>query len=62
MPDRHYLTPLFESASVAVIGASIKPDAVGAIVLGNIIAAGFAGDVRHAGAGRHPEYRRYTAK
>lgn len=45
MPDRHYLTPLFEPASVAVFGASTKQDSIGATVLNNIIAAGFAGDV-----------------
>jgi acetyltransferase len=40
---RHYLTRLFEPRAVAVVGASERPDAVGAIVLRNMIESGFAG-------------------
>jgi len=40
---QHYLSRLFEPRSVAVVGASERPDAVGAIVLRNMIEGGFAG-------------------
>ncbi|MBU3694725.1 MAG: bifunctional acetate--CoA ligase family protein/GNAT family N-acetyltransferase [Rhodocyclaceae bacterium] len=40
---RHYLSPLFEPRSVAVVGASDRPDAVGGIVLRNMLASGFGG-------------------
>jgi acyl-CoA synthetase (NDP forming)/GNAT superfamily N-acetyltransferase len=39
------LRPLLQPASVAVVGASRKPDKVGNAVLRNIISAGFAGSV-----------------
>ena len=29
--DRHYLTPLFEPASVAIIGASTRAGSIGAV-------------------------------
>ncbi len=49
----HYLSRLFEPRSVAVVGASDRPDAVGGIVLCNMIGAGFDGglypvNLRHA--------------
>jgi len=40
---RHYLTPLFAPASVAVFGASDRPDAVGQIVFRNMLDSGFTG-------------------
>jgi acetyltransferase len=41
--DRHYLTPLFEPQSVAIVGASEKEGKVGAVLLSNMLAAGFRG-------------------
>jgi acetyltransferase len=41
--ERHYLTSLFEPQSVAIIGASEKPDAIGYTVAQNMLAAGFKG-------------------
>lgn len=40
---RHYLTPLFEPASVAIVGASEKPGKVGTVLVANMLAAGFRG-------------------
>jgi acyl-CoA synthetase (NDP forming) len=36
---------LFQPASVAVVGASLRPDAVGSVVVANLIRWGFRGDV-----------------
>lgn len=41
--DRHYLTPLFEPASVAIIGASARPGAIGAVLVENMRAAKYRG-------------------
>ncbi len=41
--ERHYLTPLFEPGSVAIVGASEKEGKVGAVLLSNMLAAGFRG-------------------
>jgi acetyltransferase len=41
--DRHYLTPLFEPGSVAIVGASEKSGKVGAVLLSNMLAAGYRG-------------------
>ena len=41
----HYLTPLFSPRSVAVIGASNKPEAIGGFVLQNLLQAGFRGKI-----------------
>ncbi len=46
MPDhaaRHPLAPLFEPQSIAVAGATERAGAIGAVVLSNLRAAGFAG-------------------
>jgi acetyltransferase len=43
--DRHYLTPLFAPSSIAVVGATERPDAVGRLVFENILASGFKGEV-----------------
>lgn len=41
--DRHYLTPLFEPSSVAIIGASTRPGAIGAVLVDNMLASGYKG-------------------
>ncbi len=43
LPDRHYLTPLFEPESVAIVGASERPGAVGTILIENMKAARYRG-------------------
>ena len=43
IPNRHYLTPLFEPASVAIVGASELSGKVGATLVSNMLAAGFKG-------------------
>jgi acetyltransferase len=43
MQERHYLTPLFEPKSVAVIGGSESEDSVGATVVRNLLEAGYKG-------------------
>jgi acetyltransferase len=40
---RHYLSTLFSPASVAVIGASDRPESVGAIVFRNLLEGGYRG-------------------
>ncbi len=40
---KHYLTPLFEPGSVAVVGASEAPGKVGSVLLSNLLAAGYRG-------------------
>ncbi len=42
---KHYLTKMFEPSSVAVFGASERPDAVGALVFKNMLESGFKGEV-----------------
>jgi acetyltransferase len=49
----HYLKALFEPRSVALVGASDRPDKLGARLLANLLAGGFAGEIfavnpRHA--------------
>jgi acetyltransferase len=41
--DRHYLTPLLEPASVAIVGASPRPGSIGAVPIENMLSAGFRG-------------------
>ncbi len=43
MKEKHYLTPLFEPKSVAIIGASERETSIGGVVLRNMIDAGFKG-------------------
>ena len=45
LPERHYLTPLFEPAAVAVIGATERAGAVGQVLIGNMLAAGYRGEL-----------------
>jgi acetyltransferase len=40
---KHYLNPLFAPKSVAVFGASDRPDSVGQIVFQNMLQGGFKG-------------------
>ncbi len=41
--EQHYLTPLFEPKSIAIIGASETPGSVGATLARNVIDGGFKG-------------------
>lgn len=41
--DKHYLTPLFEPRSIAVIGASERMDSIGATVVRNLLDSGYPG-------------------
>ena len=43
LSDHHYLTPLFEPASVAIIGASERAGAIGAVLVANMRAAQYRG-------------------
>lgn len=43
LSDRHYLTPLFEPASVAIIGGSERTDAIGTVLVANMRAAQYRG-------------------
>ena len=43
--NRHYLASLFTPASVALFGASDRPDAVGGVVFKNLLASGFKGRI-----------------
>jgi acetyltransferase len=42
---QHYLSPLFAPRSIAVIGASDRPDSVGGLVFGNLKAGGYQGKI-----------------
>src|SRR5512135_2425439 len=41
----HYLRPALAPRSIAVVGASHRPESFGKFVLGNVLAAGFSGEV-----------------
>lgn len=41
--SQHYLSPLFSPRSVAVIGASNRPNSVGAVVFANLFTGGYQG-------------------
>ena len=41
--EKHYLTPLFEPQSVALIGASERAGSIGAVLVSNMLAAKYAG-------------------
>jgi acetyltransferase len=43
LSERHYLTPLFEPASVAIVGASTREGSVGAVLIANMLAANYRG-------------------
>ena len=53
MNHAHYLSPLFEPASVAIIGATERPDAVGAVLMQNMLAAKYSGSLLAV----NPKYR-----
>ena len=53
LSGKHYLTPLFEPAAVAVIGATERPGAVGGVLVGNMLAAGYRGELFAV----NPKYR-----
>jgi acetyltransferase len=53
LSQRHYLTPLFEPGSVAVIGASENPGSVGAVLMANMRAARYRGALYAV----NPKYR-----
>jgi acetyltransferase len=53
LSGKHYLTPLFEPAAVAVIGATERPGAVGGVLIGNMLAAGYRGQLFAV----NPKYR-----
>jgi acetyltransferase len=52
----HYLRHLIEPLSIAVFGASERPDSVGARVYKNLISSGFTGSVH----GVNPKYQRLS--
>ena len=43
MNEQHYLTPLFEPRSVAIIGASERENSMGSVIVRNMLEAGFKG-------------------
>ena len=45
MGHKHELDPIFNPRSIAVIGASTKPNAIGAKVMHNLVDEGYAGDL-----------------
>ena len=53
---RHYFAPLFEPSSVAVIGASARAGSVGAVLIENMLAAGYRGAL-YAVNPKHREVR-----
>jgi acetyltransferase len=53
---RHYLAPMFEPRSVALVGASENAGKVGGRLLENLLAGGFAGSL-HAVNPRHSQVR-----
>mgnify|MGYP003458396647 FL=1 len=53
LSERHYLTPLFEPASVAVIGASERAGSVGSVLVANMLEAGYGGALTAV----NPKYR-----
>jgi acetyltransferase len=45
LSEKHYLTPLFEPGAVAVIGATERAGAVGAVLIANLLGAGYRGEL-----------------
>jgi acetyltransferase len=50
---RHYFAPLFEPDSVAIVGASGRKGSVGSVLVGNMLAAGYRGQL----FGVNPKHR-----
>ncbi len=62
---QHYLTPLFEPASIAVIGASATEGAVGTTVFANLLEGGYPGllypvNIKHAEVQGHKAHKSIT--
>lgn len=53
---RHYFAPLFEPDSVAIVGASGREGSVGSVLMGNMLAAGYRGQL-YAVNPKHREVR-----
>jgi acetyltransferase len=53
MNGTHYLAPLFEPSSVAIIGATERADAIGAVLLNNMLGAKYSGSLLAV----NPKYR-----
>ena len=45
MQYEHYLKSMFEPQSVAIIGASERPDSIGAVIVRNMLDAQFSGEL-----------------
>ncbi|KAB2313655.1 GNAT family N-acetyltransferase [Betaproteobacteria bacterium SCN2] len=59
--SQHYLSPLFSPRSVAVIGASDRPESVGGVTFRNMLESGYQGKLfavnpRHASIQGQPSY------
>ena len=52
--NSHYLASLFEPESVAIIGATERPGAIGAVLIENMLAAPYQGTLSAV----NPKYRR----
>ena len=57
---KHYLSPLFAPRSVAVIGASNRPDSVGSVVFKNMLESGYQGKLYPINPG-HAEIQGHRA-
>ena len=57
---KHYLSPLFSPRSVAVIGASNRPDSVGGVVFKNMLESGYQGKLYPINPG-HAEIQGHRA-
>ncbi|MGZ8228544.1 MAG: bifunctional acetate--CoA ligase family protein/GNAT family N-acetyltransferase [Burkholderiales bacterium] len=53
MNSNHYLAPLFEPSSVAIVGATERPGAIGAVLMENMLGAKYAGSLHAV----NPKYR-----
>ena len=51
--ESHYLRPLFEPGSVAIIGASTRAGSIGAVLVANMLGAGYRGALHAV----NPKYR-----
>ncbi len=51
--EQHYLTPLFEARSLAVVGASEREGSIGAVLMRNLLDAGYQGKL-YAVNPKHP--------
>jgi acetyltransferase len=58
MPLQHYLRPLLAPTSVALVGATHRAGTVGRVLLENLVAGGFAGEVHFV----NPHHKRVLGK